>query len=126
MSYAHDKGYRAEHAVEALLRTAFEVPCYRPRAGKKEDIGDVCGLPAVFSVKDHARLRLGEWCDDLKVMVAHAGLVHGVVWHKRVRTTDPLNWFVTMPGSLYLPVLALVCQRQGILPVPPYGEMGVR
>lgn len=125
MNYSHDKGYRAEHAVEALLRNTFMVDIYRPRAGKQEDVGDICGLPVVISVKDHARLSLASWCDELKPMVARAGLVHGVVWHKRSGRADPLNWYVTMPGSLYLPVLAQVYQHKGILPCPPYAGLEV-
>lgn len=125
MSYSHDKGYRAEHAVESLLRNAFMVDCYRPRAGRAEDQGDICGLPVVISVKDQARLCLAQWCDELAPMVARAGLAHGVVWHKRSGRADPLNWYVTMPGKLYLPVLALVAKHHGVLPCPPYADLGV-
>lgn len=102
MSYCHDKGYRAEAAVEATLRQYHE-ECFRPRAGTHRDVGDLGNVPVVISVKDHARLSLGAWCDDLVAMVERSGKPSGAVWHKRAGRADPLNWFVTMPGKLYLP-----------------------
>lgn len=103
MNYSHDKGYAAEHAVEALLRQSFP-NCYRPRAGTHHDIGDIGNVPFVVSVKNHARLSLASWCDDLAQMVIESKLGTGVVWHKRAGRSDPLNWYVTTTGRLWLPM----------------------
>lgn len=119
MSHSHDKGYRAEHAVELLYQAQGWAQCYRPRAGSQDDVGDIGGIPVVTSVKNHGRLRLGEWCDDLVAMVARAGVEHGAVWLKRVRRGDPLDWFVLMPARLYLPVLSLILHQGGTVAPPP-------
>jgi len=112
MSYAHDKGYRAEAAVEALMRT-LAPECYRPRAGTHNDIGDIAGVPLVISVKDHARLALAAWVDDLSAMVARRdSCVTGVVWHKRSGRADPLNWYVTTTGRLWLPMYEAWCHER--------------
>lgn len=112
MSYASAKGYRAEHAVERLLGSYdVPLPTYRPRAGCHDDIGDLCGLPLVFSIKDHARLTLASWVDDLAVMVTNAHMATGVVWHKRVGRADPQNWYVTTSGRLFIPMLQRWCAR---------------
>ena len=125
MNYSHDKGYRAEHALEALYRQRFNVDCYRPRAGRQDDVGDLCGVPWVSSVKDHARLSLAAWVDDLVLMVERSPWAHGAVWHKRAGRADPLNWYVTMPGKLYLPVMEeYYALRQGTVRAvsPPFGD----
>jgi hypothetical protein len=103
MNYSHDKGYRAEAAVEAALRQ-LSPNCYRPRAGSHHDLGDIGGVPLVISVKDHARLSLASWCDDLAAMVARSNHSTGVVWHKRSGRADPLNWYVTTTGRLWVPM----------------------
>lgn len=112
-SYSHDKGYRAEAAVEAACREWFP-DCYRPRAGRHADIGDIAGVPFVISVKDHTRMALASWCDDLTRMVAAVGSDYttGVVWHKRSGRADPLNWYVTAPGKLWLPFMRAYCEMK--------------
>jgi len=112
MNYSHDKGYRAEAAVEALMRT-LDPTCYRPRAGSHRDVGDIAGVPLVISVKDHARLALASWVDDLAGMVANTNnLVTGVVWHKRSGRADPLNWYVTTTGRLFVPLFEAWCHER--------------
>jgi hypothetical protein len=111
MSYSHDKGYRAEAAVESLMRT-LAPDCYRPRAGRRDDVGDIVGLPLVVSVKDHARLALAAWCDDLGRMVAASRHCTGVVWHKRAGRADPANWYVTTTGRLWLPMYEAWCHER--------------
>lgn len=111
MINAHDKGYKAEAAVEALMRT-LEPTCYRPRAGTHYDIGDIAGLPLVISVKDQVRLSLASWCDDLAKMVAASNLSTGIVWHKRSGRADPLNWYVTTTGRLWVPMYEAWCTER--------------
>ena len=108
MSYASAKGYRAERDVKTLL-SRYHPECFRPRAGAQADVGDFGNVPVVISVKDWEKLNLGGWCDDLIEMVHRSGKPSGAVWHKRRRFADPLDWFVTMPGRLYLPYHLALC-----------------
>lgn len=106
MSYASAKGYRAERSIELLLSQAFPYrDLARPRAGAVADKGDITGLPAVISIKDHARLELGMWVNDLPRMCKSAHVDTGVVWHKRRGMADPCDWYVTTTGRLLLPML---------------------
>ena len=102
MSYAHDRGYKAEHAIETFLQGRGHM-CWRPRAGALADRGDIAGIPIVISVKDHTTLALGSWVGDLPRMVLASGLETGVVWHKRRGSGDPRMWYVTTTGAFFLP-----------------------
>jgi len=104
MSYESRKGYRAEHAIEEYIQNNLG-DCYRPRAGRHNDVGDIVGLPFVVSVKDHAEMRLGPWMIDLQRMVNASGQPVGLIWHKRVRTSDPGNWYITSTPNLLLPMI---------------------
>lgn len=103
------KGYKAEHDVEVLLRNLGRTDAYRPRAGARNDVGDIRNVPMVISVKDRTQLSLGVWCDQLTVMVARALLDTGVVWHKRAGRADPRNWYVTTTYGLFDPLLEHYC-----------------
>lgn len=106
MSANSRKGYRAEHDIEVLLERTFPRHVIaRPRAGAVADKGDISGLPAVISIKDHARLELSGWVNDLPAMCRAAKTDTGVVWHKRRGKGDPLDWYVTTTGRLLLPML---------------------
>ena len=102
MSYASGRGYRAEHYVEMFLQERG-VACYRPRAGRQADVGDLGGVPIVVSIKDHVSVSLGTWTTDLQRMVNASDAETGVVWHKRKGSTDPRRWYVTTTGELFLP-----------------------
>lgn len=110
MSYCSRKGYTAEHAVEELLRTWGHPACYRPRAGRHDDVGDIGGIPLVVSVKAHQRMELGHFIAELGRMVPASGLETGVVWHKKVGKGNPLDWYVTTTGSLFKPFYDAYCE----------------
>lgn len=106
MSYASKKGYRAEHEVLNYLAPLFgDKLLYRPRAGAPDDSGDITGLPLVVSVKNHSRLALSAWVNDLPAMVAAANVHTGIVWHKRVGKGSPADWYVTTSGVFAVPLL---------------------
>lgn len=104
MSYESRKGYRAEHAIEEYLAD-YGHHVERPRAGTPLDRGDLTGLPLVVSIKDHARLDLAGWVDDMTGMVNRSSFPTGVVWHKRRGKGYPAQWYVTTTGDLFLPML---------------------
>lgn len=104
MSASSRKGYRGEAAVLRMLADELGGDYYRPRAGKRQDCGDIAGLPTVHSVKNCKRLDLSAWVDDLADMCANARQDAGVIWAHRKGCGDPRDWYVITTGRLYLPV----------------------
>jgi hypothetical protein len=72
------------------------------------DKGDVSGVPArVFEVKNVRRDCLPGWVDEAVIEAQNvSSTTIGMVVHKRVGTTDPGRWFVTM-------TLADYCRMEG-------------
>lgn len=99
------KGYTAEHAIEELLTAQGYDGIYRPRAGARDDHGDIRGLPITISVKNRKVMDLAGWVDALRPMIKANRHFAGVVWHKRRGRASPLNWYVTMTGADFLDML---------------------
>lgn len=108
MSYASDKGYVAERAVEVMWNERGR-PVTRPRAGAVADVGDLVGMPLVQSIKNHARLDLATWISGMETQMVHAGLPMGVVWHKRRGKASPYEWYVTTTGGCAALLLDAYC-----------------
>jgi len=97
MSYASRKGYGAEAAIVKLLtQCGFTVTRPRTTSHRDTDTGDVRGLPLVISVKNHARIKLAECCDELRAMVERSPWDTGVLIHKRIGRGQPEDWYATM------------------------------
>lgn len=110
-NYTNRRGYRGEAPVRDLIAANIAAHAYRPRAGARNDMGDIGGIPVVVSIKNYAHPRLSLWVDELAVMVQRAGLNTGVVWHKRVGKGQPDDWYVTTNGALFLPLLAAYLEK---------------
>lgn len=110
MSASSRKGYAGERPLEVLL-TERGRHVWRPRAGAPHDTGDLHGVPLVISAKNHARLDLAGWVSDVEAMAVAAGLRSGVVWHKKKGKGNPLDWYVTTSGRLFLPLLDLAYEH---------------
>ena len=110
MATASRKGYAGERPLEVYFQQRYGLG-YRPRAGQPHDVGDIGGLPLVVSAKNHARMSLSTWVDEMSEMVVSANVASGVVWHKRIRRADPLGWYVTTSGALFEPMLDLWMER---------------
>lgn len=106
MSYASDKGYRAEKAVCDYL-AGIERNVRRPRLTSYQDTdtGDIAGLPFVVSIKDHARLALADFVDEMTKMVGRSSWATGIVVHKRRGRRDAGDWYVTLPLKLMAPFI---------------------
>lgn len=106
MSYATQKGYRAERAVELwLYGHGYETyPAARPYP-RPSDVGDHQGLPLVLSTKDRRDCTLARYVDELETMVERSPFDTGAVIHKRAGRGSPGQWYVTMSGRLWLPQL---------------------
>lgn len=88
------RGNRAEQQVAATLRTwGYKAITSRDGRGGAQGGGDIItDFPAVLEVKDHARLDLAGWVDQV---VAEAAADPGFVIHKRRGRSDPEQWYVT-------------------------------
>jgi Holliday junction resolvase len=91
------KGSAAERAVADYLNVrGFEAE--RVPAGSNLDRGDIWvpekSFPAI-QVKNHARLDLSGWVDDVAIQARNAGRETGIVIHKRRGKGNPASWYVT-------------------------------
>jgi len=88
------RGNRAEQQVaEVLRRWGWQAITSRDGRGGAQGGGDIItDFPAVLEVKDHARLDLAGWVDQV---VAESEDSPGFVIHKRRGRSDPELWYVT-------------------------------
>ena len=78
----------------------------RRLAGATLDKGDISGIPGVtIEIKNHAKMDLAGWIEELKVEMANDKAWTGVVWHKRKGKSSPGDWYATLPGSVYIDLL---------------------
>lgn len=108
------RGYAGEAPIEAMLKLNGRHGVYRPRAGRARDEGDLGGVPLVISAKNHGRMELSTWVNELESQCVNAGVSSGVVWHKRRGRGHPLDWYVTTSGRLFLPLLDLAYEHWGV------------
>ena len=97
-------GTAAESAVVAYLREWWPA-CERRALGGAKDRGDVAGVPATIEVKACKTMDLAGWLAELKVEMHNDNGRFGAVWHKKRGTTDPGEWYVTMPGHVFADLL---------------------
>lgn len=92
------KGSAAERAVCDYLNVRG-VDAERVPAGATLDRGDIWvpdkNWPAI-QVKNHARLNLAGWIDDVTIQAVNAGRDTGIVVHKRRGKGNPGAWYVTL------------------------------
>lgn len=94
------KGTAAETAVVKYLHSLGYTNVERRALNGANDRGDLAGLGScVGEVKDHKRMDLAGWVDEMLTEMANDGARHGFVWHKRRGATDPGRWYVTMTGE---------------------------
>jgi hypothetical protein len=91
------KGSAAERASCDYLNSRG-IEAERVPAGATLDRGDLWvpdkNWPAI-QVKNHARLDLAGWVDDVEAQAVNAGRETGIVVHKRRGKGNPASWYVT-------------------------------
>ena len=103
------KGTSAETAVTEYLRSCGFNAAERRALSGAMDKGDISLHPdIVIEVKNHKQMKLSEWLDELITEIANAQAATGGVWHKRPRKGSPADWYVTMPGYLYVGILKIL------------------
>ena len=97
MSKQKQKGTAAETAVVNWLKTKGRKHVERRSLNGTNDRGDIAGIPGVvLEVKNHQRMALSEWLEEMLVEVKNDNADTGVVIHKRRGTTNVGNWYATM------------------------------
>ena len=105
-SAAKAKGSGAERDVVKYLKEEGFIYADRRLAGATLDKGDVSGIPGVtIEIKNHAKMDLAGWTEELLVEMANDKAWTGVVWHKRRGRGKPADWYCTMPGYVYVALL---------------------
>jgi len=99
------KGSAFEREIVTYLRTWWP-DSERTRAGWVDDRGDIDGVVGVtFECKNHKKLELAGWVDELTVEMQHANTTVGAVVHKRRGVTDPGQYYASMPLSVFVHLL---------------------
>jgi hypothetical protein len=100
------KGTQAETAVvNALLEKGFAAKRNPPMGAADRGDIDMSPLAVVVEVKNQKRTLLSEWLKEAEAEKKNAGADIGVVWHKKIGTTDPMKWYVTMTGEDFCKLL---------------------
>jgi Holliday junction resolvase len=92
------KGNAAERAVVQYLKEHGFEQARRTQAGTRHDIGDIDGVPGLaIEVKNHAKLALAEWVDQLEDEIVAKRVPSGIVIVKRRGHADPADWYCVTP-----------------------------
>jgi hypothetical protein len=103
---AKAKGSGAERDCVVVLKEDGYIYADRRLAGATLDKGDISGIPGVtIEIKNHAKMNLAGWTEELLTEMSNDGAWTGVVWHKRKGKRSPRDWYCTMPGHVWLDLL---------------------
>lgn len=103
---AKAKGAGAERDVVTCLREDGFPYADRRLAGATLDKGDISGIPGVtIEIKNHDKMNLSGWLEELATEMANDNAWTGVVWHKRRGRGNPRDWYCTMPAHVWIDLL---------------------
>ena len=106
MSKSKQKGTAAETAVVKYLKANGFPKAERRALQGSLDKGDISGIPGVtIEIKNHAKMDLAGWTEELIVEMANDKAWTGVVWHKRKGRGSPGDWYCTMPAHVWVDLL---------------------
>ena len=99
------KGSKAELDVVKWLKEWFPY-VDRRLAGATLDKGDISGIPGVtIEIKNHAKMDLAGWLEELSTEMGNDNAWTGVVVHKRRGRGSPAEWYATMPAQVWVDLL---------------------
>lgn len=100
------KGSQAERdVVQHLVQHGWKY-AERRLAGDIHDKGDVSGVRGVcIEIKNHAKMDLAGWLQELLVEIVNAKADTGVVIHKRKGKSDVGQWYATMTVDMWIELL---------------------
>jgi len=104
-SAAKRKGSQAERDVVKWLKKWFPY-ADRRIAGAQLDKGDISGVDGVtIEIKDHKKMDLAQWVNELEVEIKNGKTWTGVVIHKRKQKGDVGEWYASMPAKVWMELL---------------------
>lgn len=114
MNRSKDKGTAFESQVAEDLREALGPTIERRALSGANDRGDISGVyfmgrEVVIECKNHRKMELAEWMDELEAEMGNADAMFGAVVHKR-RGCGAANFgetYVSMPLHVYERMLVL-------------------
>ena len=110
-SAAKAKGSKAELDVVKYLKQWFPY-VDRRLAGATLDKGDISGIPGVtIEIKNHAKIDLAGWTEELLTEMANDNAWTGVVWHKRKGRGSPSDWYCTAPAHVWVQLLMKAMEK---------------
>lgn len=102
-------GDDAERGVRDYLQLRG-IPAERVPAGNSADIADIW-VPRIWwpaiQVKNHARLDLAGWVDDVEIQARNANRSTGIVVHKRRGKGNPAAWYTTMSLKTFVDLMGV-------------------
>lgn len=106
------KGSKAEKDVEKWLKDNGFPYAARRVAGAQLDKGDISGVEGVtIEVKDHKKMVLSGWLQELEIEMANDNAWTGAVIHKKKGTLDVGEWYATMPVKVWIKLIRKVMGR---------------
>lgn len=100
------KGSQAERdVVQHLVQHGWKY-AERRLAGDIHDKGDVSGVRGVcIEIKNHAKMDLAGWLQELLIEIVNAKADTGVVIHKRKGKSNVGQWYATMTVDMWIELL---------------------
>ena len=100
------KGTKGESAIVDYLRGEGFAACERRALNGNTDKGDVAGIhDTVIEAKRANRIELASWLAELDVEMRNANARFGAVWAWRRGKSNPADWYVVMPGHVFVDML---------------------
>ena len=110
-SAAKAKGSGAERDVVKYLKQWFPY-VDRRLAGATLDKGDISGIPGVtIEIKNHAKMNLAGWTEELLTEMANDKAWTGVIIHKRIGKGDVGEWYATMPAKIWIELIRKIDEQ---------------
>lgn len=103
---SRQKGTAGETAIVNYLRDQGFAACERRALNGRADRGDIAGIHStVIEAKKANKIELAAWLAELAVEMRNDNARFGAVWAWRRGKTNPADWYVVMPGHVFVDLL---------------------
>ena len=106
MNRSKQKGTQGETQIVNYLREQGFSACERRALNGSTDRGDVAGIHStVIEAKKANKIELSAWLAELAVEMHNDNARFGAVWAWRRGKSSPADWYVVMPGHVFVDML---------------------